>query len=196
MEGKGGRAGGQGEGGKGRGQNRGKWHGTQAKFVHAIPRCIPICHSLEDFCNMHPDRERCIWWLTTPCIPCVPTSYIPFMNSDFINIYAHVDHMYVTAGLSWSPIFLSRHPTTLQVVSTGHEWESDGWWRACVSIYSCACVDVIRGLQWLHPFIQLYEEKYVRCDVECRGAQRDTMATKLKWTKLKWCPTSSLALLK
>ena len=45
-------------------------------------------------------------------------------------------------------------------------------------------------------YIQLYEEKYVRCDVECRGAQRDTMATKLKWTKLKWCPTSSLALLK
>ena len=45
-------------------------------------------------------------------------------------------------------------------------------------------------------YIQLNEEKYVRCDVECRGAQRDTMATKLKWTKLKWCPTSSLALLK
>ena len=33
---------------------RGVTPSTQAKFVHAIPRCIPICHSLEDFCNVHP----------------------------------------------------------------------------------------------------------------------------------------------
>ena len=36
---------------------RGLTESTQASFVHAIPRCIPICHSLEEFCNVHPQTS-------------------------------------------------------------------------------------------------------------------------------------------
>ena len=36
---------------------RGLTDSTQATFVHAIPRCIPICHSLEEFCNVHPETS-------------------------------------------------------------------------------------------------------------------------------------------
>lgn len=32
---------------------RGVTESMQAKFVHAIPRCIPICNALEDFCGVH-----------------------------------------------------------------------------------------------------------------------------------------------
>lgn len=32
---------------------RGVTDSTQAKFVHAIPKCIPICNALEDFCGVH-----------------------------------------------------------------------------------------------------------------------------------------------
>ena len=32
---------------------RGVTESLQAKFVHAIPRCIPICNALEDFRGVH-----------------------------------------------------------------------------------------------------------------------------------------------
>ena len=31
---------------------RGLAESTQAKFVHAMPKCIPICNALEDFCGV------------------------------------------------------------------------------------------------------------------------------------------------
>ena len=36
---------------------RGITDSTQAKFVHAIPKCIPICNSLEDFCDVHTETS-------------------------------------------------------------------------------------------------------------------------------------------
>ncbi|KAL8625264.1 hypothetical protein ACOMHN_030022 [Nucella lapillus] len=32
---------------------RGITHSTLSKWVHVIPRCVPICNSLEDFCGVH-----------------------------------------------------------------------------------------------------------------------------------------------
>ena len=32
---------------------RGITDSTQAKFAHAITRCVPICNSLEEFCNVN-----------------------------------------------------------------------------------------------------------------------------------------------
>ena len=31
---------------------RGLAESTQAKFVHAMPKCVPICNALEDFCGV------------------------------------------------------------------------------------------------------------------------------------------------
>ena len=40
---------------------RGLTESTQAKFVHAIPKCVPICNALEDFCGVHsvPSNQHC-----------------------------------------------------------------------------------------------------------------------------------------
>ena len=76
-------------------------------------------------------------------------------------------------GVSWSRIIPSRHPHH----PTGGEHGSE---ERALTNDEHAFPYIVAHVSMLYEvysdYISLYEEKYIRCGVECRGTQRDTMA--------------------